>query len=1304
MVRTIADRFELSDRAGVGAMGAVYRAIDRESGLPVAVKLMHPGNESRIQRFMLEARVLAKLRHPGIVRYIAHGATLTDEPYLVMEWLDGRTLSDHLAAHRMSVGETVEMATQIADALVVAHAAGVAHRDIKPSNLFLCAGSSASSKLIDFGIAFADFHSHTLTATGAILGTPAYMAPERITSRPVANAPGDVFSLGCVLYRCLAGQAPFRASDAIALMAKIAVDDAPSITSVRADVSPSLAELVERMLDKQPDRRPDAASVVEQLRSIAADVYDETIDSHGAGVLTHDEHRVVCVVMAQLPESSRGWAGISFDDRDDVVDYPQDAPTATMQGVRAGPTWLAQIRGIGRQYGGRLELLSGGALVSSHTGIGTVTDLAAHAARFALTLKNRVPDVRIAMSIGRSERDAEAAGEVIDRAARMLQLPTERPAGISVDTTLVSLLDRSFQIRDQTLYGELPALEATRQLLGRSTPCVGRDGELRILHSLAELSIDEPSARVVLVTAPPGVGKSRLRHEFLRTVSQAQDAAVWFAAGDPVSAGSRLVLLASALRRSAGIVEGEPIEIRRRKLRSYVEKTVGVEQAARVTCFIGELTHTPYEGEQIVELDAAREDPRVMSDQLRRAWLDLLRAAAHRGPVFMILDDLQWGDSPSIAFIDAALRELEDQPVFVLAMARPEVYDLFPKLWVDRDLHEIRLRNLPRKASGRLVRELLPDVEDAVADRVVKLAAGNAFYLEELIRAVADGGSAESLPDSIVAMAQMRLEQLPAGGRQVLRAASVFGSVFWSRGVRHLVTTEHERPDIDNWLELLAEQEIIQSIAREKFPEHRAFRFRHDVLREAAYASLTPGDRQLAHRLAGDWLTEAGEQNSLVLAEHYERGNAPDKALAWFLAAAEASLQAHDYELAQSLVQRGVACGARGEELGMFRLVETRACAWSTAGERGEEVAEEAMALLQTGSEAWWEAAALRMNMAIIVGRTGPFIDTLQRISRVDFPETTTQSAVFACGYASMALHRVGRHGQAKELVDRIAGLEDGSAGLIAAGYTSIALVYQARYADHSPGEAYDRATHSVQCFLRAGDRWGLAGAEIEQAKALCTLGAYDRAEPMFREILTRMRDQGVRYLEHATVNYLGLALARLGRVDEAIALYLASLEERGVTGGLSAGLARFHLAGVYRMAGQLDKAEAEARAAARASLPLPPMRPAALAQVARICHEQGKGADAQKLIGEARKAQARSPVIDEGETFLDVVNIELHLAAGERAAAVSAAADAHARLMKRLETIEAPALRRSFLETAPDNAEVVRLAGELGAAASEAS
>ena len=1288
-------------------MGAVYRAVDRQSGRTVAVKLMHPGDGSRIARFMLEARVLAKLRHPGIVRYIAHGATLTDEPYLVMEWLDGATLEDHLATHRMSVADIVEMAIQISDALVVAHAGGIAHRDIKPSNLFVCGGSSAGAKLIDFGVAAADFQVHTLTATGAILGTPAYMAPERITSRPVANAPGDVFSLGCVLYRCLAGQAPFRASDAIALMAKIAVDDAPKITTVRSDVPAPLSVLLERMLEKDPYDRPDAEAVARELRTIVADVHDATIDGEGAAVLTHDEHRVVCVVMAQLPDVSRGWAAVSFDDRDDVIGYPGDAPTVTMQAARGGTSSLDQFRAIGRQYGGRLELLSGGALVSSHTAMGTVTDLAAQAARFALTLRNRVPDVRVSMSIGRSERDAEATGEVIDRAARLLlhpQHPDHSPTGIRIDATLVGLLDRSFEIRDHTLYGELPQLEATRQLLGRSTPCVGRDGELRILRSLAELSADEPSARAVLVTASPGVGKSRLRQEFLRTASESQRAVVWFAVGDPVSAGSRLVLLANALRRSAGIVEGEPLEIRRRKLGSYVEKTVGVGDAARITCFLGELTRIPYEGDQVVELPAARLDARVMSDQLRRAWLDLLRAACARGPVFLIFDDLQWGDSPSIAFIDAALRELEDQPLFVLAMARPEVHDLFPRLWVDRDLHEIRLRNLPRRASAQLVAELLPDLAPEVSDRLVALAAGNAFYLEELIRAVADGGSAESLPDTIVAMAQMRLEQLPAGGRQLLRAASVFGTVFWPRGVRHLVATERERPDIDNWLDLLSDQEIIESIAREKFPEYRAFRFRHDVLREAAYASLTPSDRQLAHRLAGDWLTEAGEQNPLVLAEHYERGGALDKALPRFLEAAQASLQAHDYDAAPTLVHRGGACGARGAELGMFRLVETRACAWSTAGVRGEEVAEQAMQLLDTGSEAWWEAAALRMNMAIIVGKTGPFVDTLQQVSSVEFPASTTHSAVFACAYASMALHRVGRHGQAKELVDRIAGLDEASAGLIAAGYTSIALVYQARYADSSPGAAYDHASRAVQCFTNAGDRWGLAGAEIELAKALCTLGAYDVAAAMFREILVRMRDNGVRYLEDATVNYLGLAIARQGRLDDAIELFVASLGARGVTGGLSAGLARFHLAAVYRLAGQLDKAEAEARAAARASLPLPPMRPAALASLARIVHEQGKTEDAQKLMAEARIAVSRSPVIDEGEAFYDAIDIAMHLEAGERAAAAAKARDAYRRLMKRRDTIEHEHLRRSFVEASPDNADVIRLARELDVVASEGS
>src|SRR4051794_8440706 len=149
----VADRFELLAFAASGGMGDVYRARDRTTGAIVAVKLLSRG-PSHVRRFEREAGVLSRIDHPGVVRYVAHGETGNGKHYLAMEWLAGEDLSDRLGAEgSLGIADTLTIAKQAAEALAVAHRAGVVHRDLKPANLFLVDRRFDRLKVLDFGIA-----------------------------------------------------------------------------------------------------------------------------------------------------------------------------------------------------------------------------------------------------------------------------------------------------------------------------------------------------------------------------------------------------------------------------------------------------------------------------------------------------------------------------------------------------------------------------------------------------------------------------------------------------------------------------------------------------------------------------------------------------------------------------------------------------------------------------------------------------------------------------------------------------------------------------------------------------------------------------------------------------------------------------------------------------------------------------------------------------------------------------------------------------------------------------------------------
>src|SRR5262245_7354335 len=192
----VADRFAIGEMVGSGGMGVVHRAVDRLTGETVAVKILRETDDVTVARFFLEARILAELRHPGIVRYIAHGTTVAGDTWLAMEWLTGESLADKLRAGPLPIADVLALGVRAAAALGAAHAAGIVHRDVKPSNLFLIGGNVDRIRVLDFGVARRGPFAGPFTPAGSRVGTPRYMAPEQVRGDDI-DARVDVFALGC---------------------------------------------------------------------------------------------------------------------------------------------------------------------------------------------------------------------------------------------------------------------------------------------------------------------------------------------------------------------------------------------------------------------------------------------------------------------------------------------------------------------------------------------------------------------------------------------------------------------------------------------------------------------------------------------------------------------------------------------------------------------------------------------------------------------------------------------------------------------------------------------------------------------------------------------------------------------------------------------------------------------------------------------------------------------------------------------------------------------------------------------------
>jgi hypothetical protein len=255
---------------GHGGMGVVYKAEDVQLERLVALKAMLPGlaaSSANRQRFLREARAAAKIEHDHIVAIYQVGED-RGVPFLAMPLLQGESLNDRLQREpRLPVSEVLRISRETAVGLAAAHDRGLIHRDIKPANLWLEA-NSGRVKLLDFGLARAAAENSNLTATGAILGTPAYMSPEQASGKAV-DGRTDLFSLGCVMYRLTTGELPFKGSDPISTLMAVAMEQPPAPIQLNAEVPPALSRLVMELLAKSPaDRLASARDVIGQLRDI----------------------------------------------------------------------------------------------------------------------------------------------------------------------------------------------------------------------------------------------------------------------------------------------------------------------------------------------------------------------------------------------------------------------------------------------------------------------------------------------------------------------------------------------------------------------------------------------------------------------------------------------------------------------------------------------------------------------------------------------------------------------------------------------------------------------------------------------------------------------------------------------------------------------------------------------------------------------------------------------------------------------------------------------------------------------------
>ncbi|MEM1029769.1 MAG: protein kinase [Myxococcota bacterium] len=1149
-------RFAIEARVGGGASGDIFRALDRQTGAPVALKVLrHTASSIDKTRFEREVSVLADLRHPNIVTYVAHGTWPDGRSFLAMEWLEGEDLAKRQRRAPLGMRDSVEVIRRAAQALAAIHARGIVHRDLKLSNMFLVRGRGTAVKLIDFGVVKSQSDADFQTETGTILGTPHYMAPEQARGETV-DPRADVYALGSVLFRLVTGRNVFETEHVIALLGRLVLEDPPRPAQLRFDIPEKLDVVIHRAIARRSEERyPHAGELARALARVGAvDNTPPQIERSGSQV------------RPRRPRSSETTATGTGESRPTRPGLRTRRVVACMlydggeaEAVGDGSDALAEL--VGEDV--RIERLAGGQTVAVLGVTHSRGDEAMRAARAALQLRAQNPSSRAVVAVGHAVMaKSNLAGEALDRAAT--QLDRAQSGEIRLDGHATGALEMRFELaRDAAgarLLREDPRDLAPRRVLGRITPTVGREREIVALQTRYHQLLRDAQPRATLVLGEAGVGKSRIRSELVQRLEVApMPPEVLVVRGSADHGSGSISQFGRALRAHMGVKDGAAadaqVQLVKRHVRSRLPRSLHF-----LAAFIGEMVGVPFPDEADEPLRAARGNDQLMQSRIHMALEAFVRTIAGRIPQIVILEDAHHADDTTVELCGWLLN-CPDIRFACYAFGQPELLAQRPELWKRARREDLTVAPLSASAADRLIQNLRPDCSEPVRRELVVRAAGNPFILEELVRCLRDGQ--DELPLTVQELVQRRLDQLAPEVREVLQAAAVFGDTFWSGGVGALL----DRDDPLEALAVLEREDLIVVQPESRVVGQSEYLFRQTLVQDAAHTSLLEEDRGRLHLAAGGWLEASGSADLGLMAHHFELGGDRDRAASLYARATQQALANFgQMDSALFFAQRGLHCGAdHGERA---QLLLTQAQVYHRMGRLDDSIAaaREAVTHVPIASDMWVEGQRLLAAGLIEAGHPADGETLLQRALADDDegtsgqekpPEGRRRAALARHQRATLAAARVrglmalGRGADA--LAAAQAAVEDAKAAgrkgrapmLRALDAKVFALMTLIR-----PAAAIEAATELIAAADEVGDLHLASRGRINCASTLNYVGQHERAQTLCDQAAKDVRSFGLRMLEASWAHNLGMARARRGALDEGIDLQHQAIAVADECGG----------------------------------------------------------------------------------------------------------------------------------------------------------
>jgi class 3 adenylate cyclase/predicted ATPase len=940
-------RYQVQRVLGLGGFATVYLGHDTQLDRPVAVKVLSGGPNlpaTEVERFLQEARRLARLSHPGIVT--VHDVGVHEgQVYLISDFLAGPSLAEWLHGNRPGWLEAARIAAALADALAHAHARLIIHRDVKPANILLTA--ERAPVLVDFGLGLDEAEAGGRTL-GIVSGSPGYMSPEQIagTAHRI-DGRTDIYSLGVVLYEMLCGWMPHRSNDVLELWRQVRDDEPQPPRQLVPDIPPELERACLRALAKRPqDRYTTAADFADDLRRPApaagmaptlalsrtfpaatppsqSRATPLTAMQSGVKAPSSSSRRAREAERRQVTVLAGGWALFQSEEFLETTDAEDQAKVVT-----AFRQACDQV--VRRLEGTIVQCSAEGLLVCFGYPV-AYEDAARRAAQTGLNL------VEALKSVGHTLRRGDLA-----ESKPWIGIHTG-PAVVEAGDESVSLVGEArnvaVRLEDVTEPGQVVCSAATHQLLqgyfdcaslgsrklkgvsqpvelfvvqgvGEArnrvdvaeraglTPLTGRDHEVSLLKDRWEQA-QEGMGQVVLIVGEAGLGKSRLVHTMKQhvlgeMVEGEVDAPVIEWRCSPHFQHTGLYPAIDFYERALDTGREEPTQARFDRLLKRLEE-YGLARPETVPLWAALLSLPTPERFPPLALSPVRQ-----REETFRILLEWLHTRAARTPVLFVVEDLHWVDASTLEFLGQFLAEgLHDRILTVLTF-RPEFQTPWPAVAHQTSL---ALNRLTRRQAGELMRQKTgATVPEALVEQVYDRTSGVPLFVEEFTRMVQEAGAlnpaaedstrtqallSREIPFTLKDLIMARLDRLE-GDREMVQLAAALGREFGYELLAAVATVNEATLHAE--LAKLVQADVLYPKGR---PPRCQYTFKHALIEDAAYNSLVKEKRQQFHRRIAEVLEarfpQTADTQPELLAHHFTEAGLSEKGVDYWLRAGRRS-------------------------------------------------------------------------------------------------------------------------------------------------------------------------------------------------------------------------------------------------------------------------------------------------------------------------------------------------------------------------------------------------------------------------------